>query len=176
LVLSDVDIKREITKGNIKIEPYDPLFIQSSSLDVHLGKEISKIKPSHDALKIQIDLDHPKIATLFPVLFEQQAIPAEGYALQPQEFILSDVSEKISLGTKISARIEGRSTLARFGLTIHNTAPTVHSTYHGNLKLEICNHGPLPIILKKDMKIAQIIFEYLKTASEHPLESFWQGV
>ena len=176
MVLSDVDIEREIAEGNITVVPYNSIDIQPSSLDVHLGTQISKVKDSHKALRRSVDVSHPEIATIFPELYETQNIPADGYDLKPQEFIMSDVKEKITLCSKISARIEGRSTLARFGLTIHSTAPTVHSTYHGNLKLEICNHGSLPIILKRDMKIAQIIFEYLKTPSEGSLQSFWQGV
>ena len=108
-------------------------------------------------------------------LYITENIPKDGYDLQPKEFILSNIQEKITLCSKISARIEGTSTLARFGLTVHSTAPTVHATYLGHLKLELCNHGALAIKLRAHMKIAQIIFEYLKTPSSRSLQSFWQG-
>ena len=108
-------------------------------------------------------------------LYITENIPKDGYDLQPKEFILSNIQEKITLCSKISARIEGTSTLARFGLTVHSTAPTVHATYLGHLKLELCNHGTLPIKLRANMKIAQIIFEYLKTPSGRSLQSYWQG-
>ena len=59
----------------------------------------------------------------------------------------------------IAARIEGKSTLARFGLSVHVTAPTVIAGFEGNLYLEMNNIGPFPILLKKGMRIAQLILE-----------------
>lgn len=176
MVLSDSDIEREIGLGNIKVDPpVDPTDISPSSLDVHLGNRISKVKETHPAIVRAIDLSHPQITTIFDELYETLDIPRDGYDLQPKEFILSDIQEKITLSSTISARIEGTSTLARFGLTVHSTAPTVHATYSGYLKLEFCNHGELPIKLKANMRIAQLIFEYLKTPSKSVLQSFWQG-
>jgi len=176
LVLSDSDIEREIELGNIKVDPpVNPTDISSSSLDVHLGNKISKVKETHPAIGRVIDLSHPQITTIFDDLYKTLDIPRDGYDLQPKEFVLSDVQEKITLSSKISARIEGTSTLARFGLTVHSTAPTVHATYSGYLKLELCNHGELSIKLKANMRIAQLIFEYLKTPSKGDLQSFWQG-
>jgi dCTP deaminase len=175
LVLSDRDIKREIKARNIIIEPpVNPTDISPSSLDVHLGNQISKVKEVHPGLIRVIDVSHPAISTIFEELYETENIPADGYELQPGEFILSNIREKLKLGSKISARIEGTSTLARFGLTVHSTAPTVHATYLGHLKLELCNHGEFPIKLKADMKIAQLVFEYLKTPSKSTLQSAWQ--
>ena len=176
MVLSNRDIEREITAGNIKVEPpAQSIDISPSSLDVHLGNQISRVKEDHPAICRVIDISHPDINTIFEALYIIEDIPKDGYDLQPQEFILSNIREKITLCSKISARIEGTSTLARFGLTVHSTAPTVHATYLGHLVLELCNHGELPIRLKTNMKIAQLIFEYLKTPSKGTLQSFWQG-
>lgn len=176
MVLSDRDIEREIKAGNIKVEPpAQRIDISSSALDVHLGNQISKVKEAHPAIGRVIDISHPDIHTIFGELLITEAIPQDGYDLQPGEFILSNIREKITLCSKISARIEGTSTLARFGLTVHSTAPTVHATYSGYLKLELCNHGKLHIKLRADMRIAQLIFEYLKTPSKNILQSFWQG-
>ena len=176
MVLSDIDIKNEIKAGNIIVEPpVNPTDIQPSSLDVHLGNQVSKVEEVHPALHQVIDISHPDIGTIFDKLYPSEDIPEDGYDLKPQEFILANLLEKIELCSKISARIEGRSTSARFGLTIHSTAPTVHATYLGNLKLELCNHGTLPIKLRAGMRIAQLIFEYLWTPSRSTLQSFWQG-
>ena len=176
MVLSNRDIELEIKAGNIKVEPpAQSTDISPSSLDVHLGNQIAKVKEDHPALCRVIDISHPAINTIFETLYTTETIPREGYDLKPQEFILSNIREKITLGSRISARIEGTSTLARFGLTVHSTAPTVHATYLGHLRLELCNHGKLPIKLRADMKIAQLIFEYLKTPSKGTLQSYWQG-
>ena len=176
MVLSDRDIKREIKARNIIVDPaVNPIDISPSSLDVHLGNQILKFKePAHPAVGLVIDISHPNVHTVFGELCITEDIQAEGYVLKPGEFILSNIQEKITLCSKISARIEGTSTLARFGLTVHSTAPTIHATYKGRLTLELCNHGKLPIRLKANMKIAQLIFEYLNTPSETILQSSWQ--
>ena len=61
----------------------------------------------------------------------------------------------------MAARIEGKSSLARIGLSIHITAPTVMAGFAGTLYLEMFNWGFLPIQLRENMKIAQLILERL---------------
>ena len=79
--------------------------------------------------------------------------------LQPHRLVIGKTLEYIVLPDHIAARIEGKSTLARFGLSVHVTAPTVIAGFEGNLYLEMNNIGPFPILLKKGMRIAQLILE-----------------
>ncbi len=176
MILSDNDILREIRAGNIIFEPpIDEEDIQTSSVDIHLGNEISFFKPIHKAIITAIDLGHPDIATSFEQLLETVPIPKDGYRLEPGKFVLSKVREKLTLRSTIAARLEGRSTNARFGLTIHSTAPTIHATYSGYLTLEICNLGSIPINLRSGFPIGQLIFERLESLPIKTLQSPWQG-
>jgi dCTP deaminase len=176
LILSDKDIKAEIKKGNIFFEPaIKEEDISPNSVDVHLGSEISVGKPIHDAVESVIDPSNPSIATVFPKIYDNQTIPDDGYVLKPHQFVLSRVKERLTLRSNISARIEGRSTLARLGITVHSTAPTVHATYTGWLTLEICNFGLNSIRLKQELPIAQLIFERVESIPERTLVSPWQG-
>ncbi len=61
----------------------------------------------------------------------------------PGDFLLGITRERIRLPrkSKIAARVEGRSTLARLGLSVHLTAPTVQLGFRGCLALELKNHG-----------------------------------
>jgi hypothetical protein len=61
--------------------------------------------------------------------------------------------------SRLAARVEGKSSLARLGLGIHVTAPTIHSGFAYPIRLEILNHGHAPIRLRSGMKICQLIFE-----------------
>lgn len=81
--------------------------------------------------------------------------------LKPGEFILALTRERVELPetTRIAARVEGKSSLARIGLAVHVTAPTIHAGFKGNITLEIKNHGVLPIRLTVGMPICQLIFE-----------------
>jgi dCTP deaminase len=55
--------------------------------------------------------------------------------------------------------VEGKSSLARLGVGVHVTAPTIHAGFAGQLQLEIFNHSPLRIRLVPGCKICQVIFE-----------------
>ena len=78
--------------------------------------------------------------------------------------------------SRIAARVEGKSSLARLGLGVHVTAPTIHAgfgasdadpSWPGNpIQLEIWNTGPKPILLKRGMKICQLIFEWVDGTPE----------
>lgn len=176
MILSDQDILREIEAGNIVFDPpINEEDIQTSSVDIHLGSEVSYFKPIHEAVITEIDLSHPNLATSFEQLLETVTIPGDGYRLEPGKFVLSNILEKLTLRSTIAARLEGRSTNARFGLTIHSTAPTVHASYSGYLTLEICNLGTIPINLKSGLPIGQLIFERLESLPLRTLHSVWQG-
>src|SRR5947209_1920472 len=94
-----------------------------------------------------------------------------GFILEPRRLVLGWTAEKIKLPhtAKIGARVEGKSALARIGVGIHVTAPTVHPgfgykptqpRYPGSpLRLEIWNIGPLRARLTKGMPICQLMFE-----------------
>ncbi|MFV1968684.1 MAG: hypothetical protein ACC628_24960 [Pirellulaceae bacterium] len=83
------------------------------------------------------------------------------------DFVLGMTREKISLPlqgqpTCLAARIEGKSSRARFGLLVHFTAPTVHPGWCGPLTLEMINLGPADILLVPGMAIAQLIVEEVR--------------
>ena len=100
---------------------------------------------------------------------ERIEIPANGYPLDPNKFILGQTVEHLSLPIDtpanrllkrcIAARIEGKSSRARTGLLVHFTAPTIHPGFQGTITLEIINLGPVPFMLREGMPIGQLIFE-----------------
>ena len=72
--------------------------------------------------------------------------------------------------------MEGKSSLARLGLGVHVTAPTIHAgfghkesqpDYPGSsIQLEIWNFGPINVVLQTGMKICQLIFELVDGTPE----------
>jgi dCTP deaminase len=124
-------------------------------------------------------------AELTPVLGELIArfvrsvpIPEEGCPVEPGKFYLGWTLERIQLPhrSRLAARVEGKSSLARLGLGVHVTAPTIHAgfgfsdldpAFLGNpIQLEIWNTGPLPIVLKRGLRICQLIFEQVDGTPE----------
>jgi dCTP deaminase len=81
--------------------------------------------------------------------------------LDPGQFLLALTHERVSFpkASRLAARVEGKSSLARIGLAVHVTAPTIHADFEGEIALEIVNLGDLRIRLRPGMAICQLIVE-----------------
>lgn len=165
MILTDREIKLSIAGNQIEIEPAPaPDSYASTSVDLTLDSLLRIYRPSVPGASTVID---PSISGFnAKVLIEsltdsQQINSSTGYDLPIGQFVLAWTIEKVNLRehARIAARVEGKSSLARLGLAIHVTAPTIHAGFRGPIQLEIKNHGSLPIRLRTGMKICQLIFE-----------------
>ena len=183
MVLSDQEIKRELGIGGLTILPeVSDSLIGPSSVDLHLGNEftIFKTKAQLEALSglnQSVDLANVgDVEAIVSVVGEKTTL-SEGQPLEikPGEFILAYTQEHIELSNYLAARVEGRSSFARLGLSIHQTAPTVHATFKGQLRLEIMNNGPVTCKLSPGIVICQLILERLGWPATGELESAFQN-
>lgn len=158
-------------------DPSRPSPYQTSSVDLRLGNEISSFK---EGLAINIDLARGRFADLFGPNSDTRTITVDQpYRLSPGKFVLANTLERVELpicedGPCLAARVEGRSSLARCGLLIHFTAPTIHAGYSGKITFEIINLGPIPITLSPGSYICQLIIEEVK-GTPHRADSQFQG-
>lgn len=164
MILTDREIQTFLAHKQILIKPAPILERYSStSVDLTLSSKITVFQFD------QIERLQGEVVTLgesfdykkFKVQFTKTKRIPDGYAIPPQHFILAWTSENVSLPnhSRIAARIEGKSSLARLGLGIHVTAPTIHAGFDGPLQLEMCNHGPVSLKIVPGMPICQLIFE-----------------
>ena len=166
MILSDSEIKAAIQYGQIVIDPIPPpLNFTTSALDLTLSAKQFKVwkSPAGNAINISVDPSQPGAYKQLAAQFLVDA-PVEGdgsILIEPKGFLLALTDERIELpeSSRIAARVEGRSSLARLGLGVHVTAPTIHAGFKGNITLEITNHGVFPIKLKPGMIICQLVFE-----------------
>jgi dCTP deaminase len=174
MILSDRESRIARRRGLVGIVPEPPIGAWSStSVDLRLGHILRRWKdlPDNPAMGVEHrfrpghpDFEYLQIARLFT---EEITIPEAGYVLARHQFLLGWTIEKIRIPqlSRLAARVEGKSTLARLGLGIHVTAPTIHAGFGEAeadgipLQLEIWNIGPLPIELQAGMPICQLIFE-----------------
>ncbi len=171
MILSDRDIKMFMASGAIAVLPMprEDAF-SSTSLDLRLGDEM-RVFRADEALRGAV-LDpagrgYTHDSTMNGLTTAHRIAPT-GFELVPQAMVLGWTRERIDLDvmSRVAARVEGKSSLARIGLGIHITAPTIHSGFRGAIQLEIVNHGPLPIRLRRGMKICQLIFEQALSVPE----------
>lgn len=171
MILSNTEILAAIENQKISIspiagrDPTQPPF-NTSAIDLRLASEI--IIPSDDS-PAQLDLSNGKsIASFWHAHSRRLTITYDQpYSLQKNTFVLARTMESVAFpicedGLCYSARIEGKSSLARCGLLVHFTAPTIHSGFEGTITLEIINLGPMVILLKPGTYICQLIIEEVK--------------
>lgn len=168
MLLSDRDIRSQIEAGRIGLEPLDMNLLQPSSMDVRLDRFFRLFDnhkyPFIDPREQQDDL------TRFVEVQND-----EPFILHPGEFVLGSTYEFVKLPEDIAARLEGKSSLGRLGLLTHSTAGFVDPGFQGHVTLELSNVATLPIKLWPGMKIGQLCFFQLSSASENPYGSAKYG-
>jgi dCTP deaminase len=172
MVLSDRDIRAEIERGRIGIDPFDPNCIQPASLDIRLDHRFRVFRSSH----------HPYIDLARPLddVTELVEVGDSPFILHPNEFVLGSTRERIRLPDDLVSRVEGKSSLGRLGLLIHSTAGFIDPAWNGHITLELSNVNNLPITLYPGMRIGQLSFFRLSSPAERPygspeLGSSYQG-
>jgi dCTP deaminase len=164
MVLSDVDIRRYIESGKIRIAPeLPPEQYGSCSVDFRLGNEFSVFEHSRHAF---IDVrERGAIQDLMRTIRVENGQP---FILQPREFALAITEESLELDDDVLGRLEGRSSLGRIGIIVHGTAGLFDPGWRGKATLELSNLGIMPVALYPGMRICSFTFEQLSSPVSVP--------
>jgi dCTP deaminase len=92
----------------------------------------------------------------------------EAFIIHPNEFALATTLEYVKVPDDLVARVEGRSSMGRLGVTMHVTAGFIDPGFEGKITLEISNIGAMPVALYPGQRVCQIVFETMTSPSEIP--------
>lgn len=164
-ILSDRDIKKCLKDGLIIIEPLEDheRQIQPSSVDLRIGNEFKGFKIIR---KPCIDPQEP--GDIESYMKSYHIKDGESFIIHPGEFALATTYEYIGLPDNLVARVEGRSSIGRLGITMHVTAGYIDPGFHGKITLEISNIGKMPVALYPKQRVCQIVFETMTSPAEKP--------
>jgi dCTP deaminase len=161
-VLSDVDIGEEIAYGDLEVEPVNlSEQLQPCSLDIRVGDEVAWYKSSNVIIDSRNTNAERHLES--EPLFEDDSVLVE-----PDDFLLLNTEEWVSIPPYLEAELRGRSSYGRLGLEVHSTAGLVDPGFSGRLVMEVSNNSQHPIRLHRGDRIAQLVFKELKTRSETP--------
>jgi dCTP deaminase len=152
MILSQPDIRKAVERGDIVFDPsLEEKQWGEASVDLRLGFQFTKLRAA-PGVAVSIAEGLRAIGDLgfwdTKELQEKDKLGnVESYDLRPNEFILALTYESVQVPKNLIARVEGRSTYARTGLSMHQTAPWIQPGWSGPIVLEIANHGPLTIKL-----------------------------
>lgn len=186
MILSDGGIKQALEKGDLEIDPL-PQATQytSSAVDLTLGNQFQGWDYSRfrvKGVKVELNLAEQSYVSTATAYLKAMTTEPDGsfifapYAVDPV-VLLANTRERVHLKreSKLAARVEGRSSLARIGLTVHLTAPTIHSGFAGNITLELINHSPFYIRMVPGCVICQLIVERLESESMEQIKTAFQN-
>ena len=163
-ILSDKIIKEYLEKGKIVIDSLkDEKQIQPSSIDMRLGDEFKVFKV------IRKPFIDPKDTENIASYMDSITIPkGEAFIIHPNEFALATTDEYVKVPDDLVARVEGRSSMGRLGVTMHVTAGFIDPGFEGKITLEISNIGAMPVALYPGQRVCQLVFETMTTPAEIP--------
>lgn len=163
-ILSDKDLKEYIKNKKIIIDPLkDEEQIQPSSVDMRLGDEFKVFKVIR---KPYIDpKDDEDLASYMESIIVENN---NAFIIHPGEFALATTYEYVKVPNDLVARVEGRSSMGRLGVTMHVTAGYIDPGFEGKITLEISNIGAMPVALYPGQRVCQLVFETMTNPAEKP--------
>jgi len=149
-MLSNVSIKKYLESGDIIINPWKDDMMGAARVGLHLGTRllIPQIGKVVDVAK-----------NIIPDYEEVEITKDKPFNLKRGLFVLGETYEEIGISEKIGCLLEGKSTMARLGVSIHQTANIVDTGQKPKrMTLEIKNSGPNDVLLYPKMKFCKACF------------------
>jgi dCTP deaminase len=142
MILTGSAIEREVARGRIVIDPFDPSCVNPNSYNFKLS----------NVLKIYVD---SVIDTRSPARSRTVVIPPEGYVLEAGRLYLGASIERIG-SAHFAPTYAARSSVARLGMFINLSAPLGDIGFVGcwTIQLYAVNH----VRVYPGMRIGQMMF------------------
>ena len=164
-VLPDWVIKSHIKNGRIKINNLSPDWdedVDQVTIDFHLGRRF--LVPTMGRHFV-IDTRKGVNGSMYQELNLKEGEPI---TLRPDQFLIAQTKEEFRLPSDIIGRLEGKSSLARLGIVIHQTSARFDPGWDGPAVLEIRNNSDNDVILYCGDKICALAFERIMYPVENP--------
>lgn len=168
-MLTGDEIKRAHERGDIQISPFNNTFINPNSYNVRLDVSMCIYVPQldgtlnydwHPHLELCLEQNRPFPKAHLDAKIENPVwsfnIPSTGLMLYPDKLYLGNTIEAVG-SSKYIPRIDGRSSVGRLGICIHQTAGVGDLGFHGTWTLEITCIEPVRIYA--GMRIGQVHFD-----------------
>ena len=176
MILTQPELRKAVKSGKIAFSPeLEDAQWGEASIDLRLGFDFTVFKELQ-GLKLSVASGLGTVGT--SGLYETIQLKEfnthghrESYTLYPSKFVLAMTYEAITVPSNMIARVEGRSTYARVGLSMHQTAPWIQPGWNAPIVLEIMNSGTIAIELtpKIDRPCQITFFKFARPLPKHLL-------
>lgn len=156
MILVDRDIRDRLAAGLIKLDPFDESQLNPNSYNVRLHPVLKTYAGNEQSGWYTSHRDWPIIDARTPHEMLDVTIPAEGLVLVPGQLYLGRTIEYTETHGPLVPMLEGRSSTARLGISVHIAAGFGDSGFCGTWTLELSVVQPVRIY--PDMQIAQLFW------------------
>jgi len=150
MVLSQPAIRKAVKEKRIIFDPHlEEDQWGEASVDLRLGFSFTILENLGD-IKVSVARGLQNLGKLgfwkTDTLKEQNEFGhLNSFLLKPHHFVLGMTHESVTIPLDLIGLVEGRTTYARVGLSMHQTAPWIQPGWNGPIVLEIINNGTLDI-------------------------------
>lgn len=169
MYLTDKEIRGLLPQIRIETDNLDHPFsaddqIQPCSIDLRL----SNVFWLPAKRKSKIDLRRSKLLEVSPRHHWRRVElkPTESKTIQPGEILLGRTYERFTIPPTCAGKIEGRSSFARMGLSVHCTGGFINPGWRGHMPLQLVNLGPYPIKVFPYLPLSQLMLIRLTSTPE----------
>jgi dCTP deaminase len=135
--------------------------VGAASIDVRLGNQFIIMKrealPHIDTF--EMDKIHAQLGK-----YQQRIVKSydENIVVHPRQLLIGSTLEYVKMPPDLMCYVIGKSSWGRLGLIIA-TATKVDPGFRGCITLEIVNDGEVPLVLRPNSEIAQLVFHPVTT-------------
>ena len=143
MILCKPEILRYLEEKRLVISPdIAEGAVDQVSIDLRLGRKFTTFKTKDYLGSIRAD---PSIFESLDLWDRQES---DSFHLAPGKLVLAQTLETIRIPPDLVGLVEGRSSWARLGVSIHITAPKIDPGFHGTITLEMANLGGATVELR----------------------------
>lgn len=176
MYLTDRQLRERLDEFQFEAEdatyPFDPdQQVGPCSIDLRLSKIFwtpvrSRATPTSRGRVL--DLDRTRAQELHPRRgwHFNEIGPHDKITIRPGHMVLARVAERFQMPSDCSGAIEGRSSYARLGLSVHSSGGFINPGWRGHMPLTLVNHSPVTIRIPVGTPLCQLLVAPLPTRPE----------
>lgn len=175
MYLTDKQLQARLAEFRFESEdgdrPFDPdEQIGPCSVDLRLSRVYWRRKRTWGRKGPIIDLGKTRLMELDPRRRWERCELREGesIALKPGGMVLGRVAERVEIPVGCAAAIEGRSSFARMGLSVHATGSFINPGWSGRMPLTLVNHGSVELRIPVHTAVCQMMVIPLASPPDKP--------
>jgi deoxycytidine triphosphate deaminase len=158
MYLTDIEITARLPELNVVTDAAFPFDAQSQIQPCSIDLRLSPVYWRYTG-RAAVDLRMSSFRELNPRRHwtRHELGPGESLTLKPSDIVLGRIYERLTIPPDCAGAIEGRSSFARMGLSVHATGGFINPGWRGHMPLTLFNAGKATLRIPAYTPICQLM-------------------